>query len=321
MKKWAVLLVLVAIGVLLCFVDLNAAYTSDLTNAQQTVATGHGSTAPVGSRLIVYLAGDPTLARALKAQLPAAVRAKELPFAEIRFVDGLPADAYADPFLSIVPADAAGFWSPVYARGSMAVTIHYVQGRPVDPAKVLALDPPGQTTAMSPDTCRGECTEGMRTLKLNTLGVGLVSLPHMRTAAATKIAAEAATLVAAGLPANLDPARWHERAATLAHQLLGDHPGGVATAFVRQAGCRGGVAAVTGVGDQSDWRLMYYDAERDAITEVVTRSDLQAKLPGVNPVASPAFGSGPEGLGLYVGGDKSLLLPAGQCGLSGLQAR
>lgn len=320
MKKWLLLLAgcAVAVFVALLFVDVNAGYTSDQTNSQQSLAQAHAGSAPVGSTLMVHLSGDLTLAPELRSLVAEAIRAKELPFAELRFVEALPADAFTDPFLSVVLGADAGFWTPVYARGDVAVTLHYLQGRPVDPARVLAPSPDGLSANMT--GCRGDCTEGMRTVKLNTLGMGLVSRPHMRATAARKIAGEAATLVAAGLPANLDPARWQERAFTLVHEKLGDHISGVATSFARLPGCRGGVTVVTGIGDPRDWRLMYYDAARDAIAEELTRSDVQAKLPGVTLIDAPAFGSGPDGWQLYMGDGKTLTLPAGNCGLSGLRA-
>jgi hypothetical protein len=311
------LAVVAALTLLLLFVDVQAAKISDKTDSFQTMARAKGNSAPVGNTLRVYLAGDLMLAGELKAQMAGAV--KELPFTEVRFLDEIPQDANDNPFLAIVLDEDRGLWTPVFATRHVQATIHYAQGSPVDRDKILTPAPGGVSATFSNAACAGECTEGRRTLTLNATAVGLVSLPHMRAHAAGKVAQEAVTLVVDGLPEHLNPAKWSARAHTLAREKLGAQPGGYSSSFQRLAGCRGGIVSVGGQGAGADWSLMYYDAGRDAITETLTRSELQGKLPGVQLMDMPGIGSGENGWSLYLGGSNAVTMPAGTCSLSGWQ--
>jgi hypothetical protein len=310
-----------ALILLLLFVDFHAAHISTKTDSNQSIASSKGGSARMGTKLRVYLSGDLTLASELKRQLPDIMRAKDLPFEAVTFENEIPADANENPFLSIRLEEDRGFWTPVFATRQIRATILYAQGRPINADDVLSPDHGVVTHLFTEDSCVGECADGRRTVTLSARAVGLVSLPHMRAYAASQVAQEAATLVAAGLPDHLNPGKWSDRASLLAREKLGAQSGGTFASFRRLTGCRGGIAVVGTVGGGSEWDLMYYDAEADAITEILTRREVQAKLPGVVLMDLPGLDSREDALSFYLGGNSFLAIPAGTCGFFGWQIK
>ncbi|MFZ5815392.1 MAG: hypothetical protein ACOY93_08820 [Bacillota bacterium] len=107
----------------------------------------------------------------------------------------------------------------------------------------------------------------------------------------------------------------------MARERAEKQPGVAFSSFQRQQGCRGGIVVVGGAGSDSDWSLHYYDAERDAITGSLNRSEVEEMLPGVRVTRMPGIGSGGEGLSLHLGDGVVMSTPAGICGLEGLKLR
>ncbi len=316
----AVAAVLAALTLLLLFINVRVAFTTDQNRSSQTISSGKNGPATVGRRLQVYLTGDPTLASELKKQLPDAVRAKNLLFDEVLFVDRIPEGVMDDPLLAIRLDSDGGVWTPVYASRNVDATMLYFQGMPPNSDRILVR----QTEYLSVNftDCTGQCSVGERSVQLDTSSVGLVSLPYIRAYTAGKLVENAAALVTDALPENLNPEKWSSRAHTLAREKLGlQAADGMSTSFQRQHGCPGGVVVAGTNGAGMEWRVMYYDAARDAITQVLTRSDFEAKLPDARLFTVPGFGSGEQGSSLYLGGNLSLTSPAGVCGLDGLQPR
>lgn len=318
MKRTA-LVICAALLVLLLLVNVHLAYSTANTSANQTVGHAKMSDAPVGTTLQVYISGDRALAAPIQAELQAALQAKDLPFAQVHFSREIPTDSRANPFLAIFLTQDHGLWTPVYATRHVQATLYYDQGELIDRAQVLAAaaNPLGMDFVTG--GCTGDCAEGRRTINLDARSAGLVSLPYMRAYVAGKLAEEAATLVADGLPEHLNPAKWQDRATKLALAKLGGTQGGAWATFARLTGCRGGIATVGYVGSGGNWRLMYYDAAQDAITQVLARSELQAQLPGSEIPDNPGFGSDKGAWTLYLGGRDAITFPAGTCGLSGWQ--
>jgi hypothetical protein len=310
---------LTALALLLLFVDLHAGSIADQRDSHQKIVRAGGSPSPVGHKLRVYLVGDLTRASELKKQMAGAVRAKDLPFDEVLFLDEIPLNLNEDPFLAIRLDEDGGIWTPFFATRQIKATIFYTQGRPVDRDVVLATASGGDSVAFSDATCTGQCSDGRRTVKLNTRAFGLVSLPHMRAYVAGQVAQEAVDLVTDGLPDHLNPDEWAERADELAQEKLGAHQGGTFSSFRRHTGCRGGIVVTGTLGAGADWSVMYYDADRDAIVAMVTRSELQANRPDDDFMGTPGFGSDTVGSRLYLGGDSFFTIPAGTCSFSGWQ--
>ncbi|MFZ5825352.1 MAG: hypothetical protein ACOY94_13715 [Bacillota bacterium] len=311
----SLLALLTAATLLLLLAEVQAAHTSALANSQQSISRAKLGSASVGSTLRVYVTGDLALVKALREQLAPAIRGKELLFDEILFLDTLPEETGADPFLAIHLGDG-GFWTPFYATRKVDATLRLFVGRPVRGENLFPPDPAAHTVVFGDETCVGECSEGDRRVKLETRALGLISLPAVRAHAAGKLAEEAAILVADGLPDSLNPAKWAGRA----HELAQETQGVTFSSFQRLKGCRGGVVLAGSLGPGGDWRLMYYDASLDRITEVLTRNELQARFPGVRLTDAPAIGAGEETWSLYLGDDVVLTSPVGTCSLSGWRA-
>lgn len=311
----------VAAALMLLLLDVHIARTSDKVDAQQTVSRQQAGAAASGQTLRVFITGDRWVASRLKKQLAQAIQAKDLAFDQVQFLDEVPADASANPFLAIRVDQDGGFWTPVFATRHVTATLFYTQGTLVNRDAILAPRQGDSVVAFGGAPCSGECSEGRRTVTLDATTLGLVSLPHMRAHAAGKLAGEAAVLVADGLPEHLNPANWANRAYKLGQEKLGAGQGGSFSSFQRLAGCRGGVALVGTMDPRSpDWAVMYYDAAQDAITETLTRSAVQAKLPGAPPLRPHAIGVKENGvLALYVDDANSDITFPAACTLAGWQ--
>jgi hypothetical protein len=311
------LLVLLALALLL--LDFQAAYTADNANTQQSVATAKVDAAPMGRSLRVYVGGDGPLVRELKQQIKGAILApeQESPFESVLLDDAIPADSYEMPFLAILIDQNRGFWTPVWAARHVTATLLYAQGRPVDREKVVPASPTGEYVNFTGENCRGACVEARRTVELDATIRGLVSLPHVSAYTAGKLAKQAVTLVTDSLPENLNPAKWSDRAFKLAREAVDSRSAWFS--FQRQPGCRGGLVLVGDTGGSGAGTLLYYDANQDAITDRLSRSDLQAKLPGVSVPDTLGLGTNEKGLAIYLSGGTFATIPAGTCGLSGWQ--
>lgn len=302
-RTMIIIAVLAAFVALLLFVDIHAAYTTDTADSEHTTSRSKFTTGPVGDTLEVYITGEPALARALKERLPEALQSKELPL-KVRFVDQVPADAYANPFLAIRVDEDDGLWTPVYATRNVKATLLFWQGRPVNAQLVLAPQP-DYAPHFTRETCVGECSELTGTVKLRATAAGLVSLPQVRSYVAAKVAAQAAAVVIDGLPESLNPAKMASRAHTLARE----DAQGSSSVFQRMPGCWGGVVMAEG----SQWAFMYYDAVRDSITDKVTLAEVEAKT----PVPFPAAEVHNQFIMVGLPNGKSITIPKGSCGLTG----
>jgi hypothetical protein len=304
----------------LLLVDLHVARTSEHVDSEQAVVSGTGVPGSPGNKLTVYLWGDLSIAGALRKQLPGAIQAKELHFDDIRFATTLPEESSGNPFIAIHIAEDKAFWTPVIATRQITATMLFTQGTPVDRAKVLAPGAEAPNLIITDDFCKGGCSEGRRQITVNTRAIGLVSLPYMRSRAAAKVAQEAVALMVDGLPASRVSSRWSARASDLAGKTRGDKQGSWFSAFQPVAGCQGGALMTGGLDPGATWALIYYDANRDALTDTVPATDVQARLPGVPVGNTHAFGATADGRELFVASTYVVTIPAGTCGLSGWQA-
>lgn len=325
---WIGLGFLAALLAVLLLVDFHFSFDTAQRQSGQSMGSASGTPRTIGDNLQVYL--DEGADRpGLKAALRAAVQESELPFADVTFVADLPAEAMANPVLVVKVLDDGGFWTPVYASRQMTVRFYYAQGWRVDREAIQNPGGPTRTVSVGADVgdCAGACARGERDLTLGARSVGLISLPHMQSYLAKELAKEAVLLVKGGLPANLNPERWLERAGELARKQ--EPLKGSWSTFQRIPDCRGGVLFMGEVGENGAWSLLYYDAARDELTEQITHTELAeragAKLgvTGLQFGGSPGFGGSDREFSLHFlatnQGNLRITIPPGQCGLSNLE--
>jgi hypothetical protein len=317
--------------VLLLFLDFHLSFDSSNKASSQAMGSASGIARPIGDSLRVYLYNESEQQPAgLRAALVSAMRENELPFADVAFVSDLPSEARTSPVLAIRVLEDRGFWTPLVASRQMKVRFYYAQGWSVNQEAIL--EPGGITRSVDVrgDVCEGSCARGERDLTLVARSVGLLSLPHMRSYVAEELAREAAVLVKDGLPHHLNPEKWDERARELAEEQE-PAKGGTWSTFQRIPGCRGGVLTTgeAGATGSTNWSLIYYDAARDALSETLTQAEVAALVAAklgakeLELFAAPGFGSGENGLSIYLGitggGSVNAIIPPGTCGLSGIE--
>ncbi|HYF80469.1 MAG TPA: hypothetical protein VD973_25450 [Symbiobacteriaceae bacterium] len=331
--RWALLGILGVLLVLLLFLDFHLSFDSSNKESSQAMGSAKGIARPIGDSLRVYLYDESAnLPPELLAALVSAVRENELPFADVMFVSDLPSEAHTSPVLAIRILEDRGFWTPLFASRQMKVRFYYAQGWSVNQEAIL--EPGGITRSVDvrAETCEGACARGERDLTLGARSVGLLSLPHMRSYVAGELAREAVVLVKDGLPENLNPEKWDERARELAQEQEQEPVrGGTWSTFQRIPGCRGGVLTTGQAGPtgSTNWSLIYYDAARDALSEKLTQAEVAAQVAsrlGVKELelfAAPGFGLSDNGLSIYLGitggGSVNAVIPPGMCGLSGIE--
>lgn len=323
------LLLLPILIALLLLTQLHVArFTAGVQSSQATSrADFDGGPDQSEAPLKVYLVGLGSLARYLQEPIEAGLREHEIPFAVVIETD--PPAEQSGPVLLIRIDRSRGVWTPFYATRRVEATLVYSQGSTITREAIERVSQGAEEARLYED-CVAPCANGRRRSALKSKAVGLISLPAMRADVAKRLAAEAVALVAGAVPPPLSVDGWSERAISLARERQEWSKGseGRYFTFQRLADCRGGVVFTTESGSRGDWTLLYYDAERDAISESVTAEEVRARLrerPDLSDIREwdgGGIGTGPIGIEVTVGALPDhrhvvYRIPAGSCGLGG----